>query len=437
MDRLATSPLPVVFIYIGGLACLLSALVIGSAEYHQLSTLRTVALVVAGTVAVFVFTISFFGLIVYLVFHPSLSKHAHIFTQVHATQMLHPLSTSCILALFCVCLYYGGALTWGLWIVILCVYVLHTAALVKSVLDQYAIEDGKPSIKGILILILNLIFGAEIVTFAGGAKPVAPWQLKDLPEDTWIVDVRTKPEYYWNRMQGAENYPWGRGIAEAAKNRSIERPVLVTCLSGHRSPAVAVYLRKLGFKQVYNLNWGLIYLMLLQRNRKGSGPFSLTRPHRDPNRRGEDLRHLSIGYIALQFCILLIAPIENSIRQPHISQFQRAVALIVGLGGLLLGWLSFRALGRNFRVFAAPRRSGTLVTTGVYSKVRHPMYVAAILIFLGYWLFFNSLISIPLWVTFSALYVIKSIREERILSDHYPQYENYMRRTWRFIPYVW
>ena len=177
--------------------------------------------------------------------------------------------------------------------------------------------------------------------------------------------------------------------------------------------------------------------MLLERNKKGTGPFSLTRPHRDPERRGEDLRHISIGYLVLQFCILVIAPIENWVFEPRLSSLQKLGGLILGFSGLLLGWLSFRALGRNFRIFAAPRRSGTLVTTGVYSKVRHPMYVAAILIFAGYWLFFGSILSVPLWLAFSILYVVKSIREERLLANHYPQYEDYMRRTWRFIPYVW
>ncbi|MGC8906839.1 MAG: methyltransferase [Desulfomonilaceae bacterium] len=438
MGRLAEGPLLAILIYVGAAICLISAIIFGADHPPEpLPTWRVAILIAVGSLAFFVFCISFFGLIAYLVFHPSLSRHGHIFAQVHAAQMLHPLTTAFVLGLFCICLYYDVALAWFVWLAILCLYVVHTVVLVRGVRAQYVTEDSSPGAKGLFVLILNLIFGAEIVTFAGGARPIAPWQLHELPEDTWIVDVRTKPEYYWNRMQGAENYPWGAGVLEAAQHHSVDRPVLVTCLSGHRSPAVAVYLRKLGFKHVYNLHWGLMYLMLLERNKKSIGPFSLTRPHRDPHRRGEDLRHISIGYLTLQFCILVIAPVEHWIRHPQVSNIQRIVALVIGIGGLILGWLSFRALGRNFRVFAAPRRSGTLVTTGVYSKVRHPMYVAAILIFAGYCLFFGSLISAPLWLAFSILYVIKSVREERILADHYPDYEDYMRRTWRFVPYVW
>ena len=118
------------------------------------------------------------------------------------------------------------------------------------------------------LLLLNLIVGGEIVTVAAGAKPLQPWSLGRLPEDTWIVDVRTKPEFHWNRLQAAENYPWGAGVIEAAKNIPKDRPVLVTCFSGHRSPAVAVMMRRLGFKTVYNLNWGILYLLLLERGQK-------------------------------------------------------------------------------------------------------------------------------------------------------------------------
>jgi protein-S-isoprenylcysteine O-methyltransferase Ste14/rhodanese-related sulfurtransferase len=383
-----------------------------------------------------VFCISFFGLVTYLVFLPSFSRDSHLFNRVHSTQMLHPLTTSVVLSLLSLCLFWGSFWGWLVWSITFGLYLLHTGLILWSVFQEHQASDGAVD-DGFFLLLLNLVFGAEIVTLAGGAKPLAPWQLKDLPSDTWIVDVRTKPEFHWNRMQGAENFPWGAGVVDAAETKPRNRPVLVTCLSGHRSPAVAVFLRKLGFKTVYNLHWGIIYLMILERGKKGHGPFSLTRPHRDPHRRGEDLRHISISYVLLQLCILVIAPLEYSIRMPHVSGLQQTVAVLIGIGGLTLGWLSFRALGKNFRVYAAPRRSGTLITQGVYSKIRHPMYTAASAMFVGYWLFFDSLFSIPLWLAFTILYVVKSIREERILSDHYPDYDAYVSRTWRFIPYVW
>jgi protein-S-isoprenylcysteine O-methyltransferase Ste14/rhodanese-related sulfurtransferase len=436
LEKLQESRLiPVVF-FLVALVCLVVTGLDNGFSPRQLSTFDIVIAASIAAAAVFVLSVSLFQLICYFVFIPSLSHHAHLFGAVHRTQMLHPLFTAILLGLAGLCVFTGSSGAWILWVGLLAVYILQTVAIVERVRRENLMNGTTGSNSGVFLLLLNLILGAEVVTVAAGARPLPPWRLSILPENTWIVDVRTKPEFYWNRLQGAESYPWGTGLVEAAKTRSVDQPVLVTCLSGHRSPAVAVMLRKLGFKTVYNLNWGIVYLLLLERGRKSEGPFALTRPHRDPTRRGEDLKGISIGYIVLQFIILILAPLESAIRHTHVSTLQQAIAAVLGFGGLLLGWMSFRALGRNFRIYAAPRRSGTLVTSGVYSHIRHPMYVAAIAIFAGYWLYFGSLLSVPLWLAFSILYLIKVVKEERILTERFPEYKEYRKHSWRFIPYV-
>lgn len=402
----------------------------------ELTTARTALVVAVAAVAFFLLSVTLFELVCYFIFIPSISRDAHVFSRVHSTQLLHPLTTAILLGLAAMCLVTRNAQAFMFWLFLLTVYVVQTAVIVRRVRRENLMNGITGPGSSIFFLLLNLILGAEVVTVAAGARPLQPWRLNSLPEDTWIVDVRTKPEFHWNRLHGAENYPWGTGVVDAAKEKSADTPVLVTCLSGHRSPAVAVMLKKLGFRNVYNLNWGLIYLVLLERGRKTDGPFGLTRPHRDPARRGEDLRRISIGYITLQALILILAPLEYSIRSPEVSSIQKELGVILGLGGLFLGWLSFRGLGRNFRFYAAPRRSGTLITTGVYAKVRHPMYTAAVTMFAGYIILFGSLVSVPLWLAFAVLYLIKSVKEERILTAKFPEYEDYKKRTWRFIPFL-
>jgi protein-S-isoprenylcysteine O-methyltransferase Ste14 len=237
-------------------------------------------------------------------------------------------------------------------------------------------------------------------------------------------------------MQNAENFPWGSGIEAAARSRSKNKPVLVACFSGHRSPNVAVMLRKLGFTTVYNLNWGILYHILLERGTDNSGPFSLTRSHKDPNRRGKDYRGISVGYIVSAFLTLIVSPIDSDrfLVDPAI---QKTIGAIIFFIGALTGYLSKKALGRNFRVFAAPRRSGSLVQDGVYRYVRHPMYTAVILTLAGYALIFGTRWGFLPWLICSILYVIKAIKEEQLLNTHYPGYTEYSSRTWRFVPYIW
>ena len=64
------------------------------------------------------------------------------------------------------------------------------------------------------------------------------------------------------------------------------------------------------------------------------------------------------------------------------------------------------------------------------------MYTGIILGTGGYILLFGSFLLAPAWLCLTILYLIKAVKEEQILSDRFPEYEEYRRRTWRFLPYV-
>ncbi len=428
--------LPILF-YVAAACAIVAAGIDTGFVARQLTTVDVVLLIAIAVPGIFLFAVSLGSLICYFIFIPSITHDGHLFSRVHATQIIHPLTTAFVIGLAALCIFTGSFAVWLISAIAACLYVLQTVLIVRRVRREHLMNGLEGPGTSIFFLLLHLILGTEIVTVAAGARPLAPWGLSSLPEDTWIIDVRTKPEFYWNRLQGAESFPWGLGVVEAARDKPKDRPVLVTCFSGHRSPTVAVLLRKLGFETVYNLTWGILYLVLLERGRRSEGPFSLTRPHRDPHRRGEDLRGISIGYVLCQALILIIAPVEQVIKQVDISTVQAVAGGAIGLIGFVIALMSYRALGRNFRVYAAPRRSGTLVTSGIYSRVRHPMYTGMILMFLGYVLFFNSLFSVPFWLAFTLLYLVKSVKEERILADHFPEYDEYRKRTWKFLPYVY
>lgn len=402
----------------------------------QVRAIRSVIAILVALPAALLFIFSLAGLLSYFLFLPSLSRNSHLFTQIHATHLLHPVTTSIVLGLLAVCIETGTTEVWLSWALLLLVYLAQTALLVARLRSEELLNGVGERGRRISFLLGHVMLGGDLITLAGRAKPLLPWRLRSLPEDTWIVDVRTKSEFHWNRLQGAENYPWGKGLAEAAQHKPKDRPVLVACFSGHRSPAIAVMLRRMGFQTVYNLSWGILYLMLLERGRKHEGPFSLTRAHRDPSRRGEDLRTITHGYVILILLTLVGAPLEGTLFDRSASAAQLGIGSVLGLTGLTLGILSLLALGRNFRVYAAPRRSGTLIQTGVYAHIRHPMYSGVALGLAGYVLCFGSHFFIPIWAAVAILYVLKGVKEEAILLEKFPEYEEYRKRAWRFIPYI-
>jgi protein-S-isoprenylcysteine O-methyltransferase Ste14 len=105
-------------------------------------------------------------------------------------------------------------------------------------------------------------------------------------------------------------------------------------------------------------------------------------------------------------------------------------------------WLLYRThrdLGRNWSVSLDVREEHTLVTTGVYARVRHPMYTA-------FWLMgLAQLLLLPNWiagpaglVAFAVLFFGRVGREEQMMIDTFgDEYRSYMRRTARLIPWVY
>ncbi len=79
-----------------------------------------------------------------------------------------------------------------------------------------------------------------------------------------------------------------------------------------------------------------------------------------------------------------------------------------------------------------------LVTEGIYSKIRHPLYISLILMHFGLAFAWGIVwILVPV-VIFSILTVLTAIREEDAMKEKFgEEYEEYMKRVlWRFIPKV-
>lgn len=73
---------------------------------------------------------------------------------------------------------------------------------------------------------------------------------------------------------------------------------------------------------------------------------------------------------------------------------------------------------------------GFLVTKGLYSKIRHPMYFGQMLMAFGFPLFAQGLVTLCLSVIWIAQILYWKALEERELLAKYPEYEEYKKRTW-------
>ena len=106
---------------------------------------------------------------------------------------------------------------------------------------------------------------------------------------------------------------------------------------------------------------------------------------------------------------------------------------VVLLGCALLA-VAIVGLGDSFAVFLRPAPSSALITTGVYSRARHPIYGGWILVGLGF-----ALALSPWALLLAGLLAVelsgKSRVEERGLMARYPEYRAYRQRvSRRFLP---
>ena len=91
-------------------------------------------------------------------------------------------------------------------------------------------------------------------------------------------------------------------------------------------------------------------------------------------------------------------------------------------------------LSRNIEV----QQGQKVVDTGLYGIVRHPMYLATILLFLSMPLVLGSLPSFVIMLAYIPLIVKRIRNEEKVLLDGLAGYESYCSKVkYRLLPFVW
>ncbi|EAU40617.1 hypothetical protein FP2506_02784 [Fulvimarina pelagi HTCC2506] len=123
--------------------------------------------------------------------------------------------------------------------------------------------------------------------------------------------------------------------------------------------------------------------------------------------------------------------------QPSIVQFVLGAA--VGVLSLTLFRLTHKALGKMWSVSLDLREKHKLITTGIYAKVRHPMYSA-------FWsLALAQALLLPNWIAglaglvgFGTLFFLRVGPEEEMMEAAFgEEYRQYCTRTARIIPGIY
>lgn len=126
----------------------------------------------------------------------------------------------------------------------------------------------------------------------------------------------------------------------------------------------------------------------------------------------------------------------------HWSQVPAALKVFGAVALLISLHISFSTMRENPYASGVVRvqkdRGHTVVSTGPYRYVRHPMYAGACLFFPGTALLLGSWCGVLCTPVFVVLLALRAMREERVLMEELDGYSAYMAKVkYRFVPRVW
>lgn len=144
-----------------------------------------------------------------------------------------------------------------------------------------------------------------------------------------------------------------------------------------------------------------------------------------------------LGMIALPL-IYVFTPWLN-VADYHLPVWANVLGITLFVSAMWLFWRSHHDLGKNWSPTLQVRAEHTLITRGIYHKIRHPMYTSVWL-----WSIAQALL-LPNWIagisgiiTFGILYIARISNEEQMMLDQFgDEYRAYMQKTKRLLPYVY
>lgn len=117
-------------------------------------------------------------------------------------------------------------------------------------------------ILGVLAIVMFINTRNKMAIYKSGkVKNVTPDETQELiksNKDILILDVRTKPEYKGGHIPKSKSIPLNElGSSLPTIEKYKDKPIIVHCASGGRSPKAVSILLKGGFNNIYHLNRGL------------------------------------------------------------------------------------------------------------------------------------------------------------------------------------
>jgi len=160
--------------------------------------------------------------------------------------------------------------------------------------------------------------------------------------------------------------------------------------------------------------------------------------------RRKDTKRFDKIFLAVYLPLVLIQPVLAGLDAArfHWSSmpfgFVYIGSILFALAMMLIGWVMCINPFAESSARIQTDRGQTVITSGPYRLVRHPMYVGAILMYLGTPLIWGSVWALALGGVMMVLLIWRTGREDRMLRQELPGYDAYAASIhYRLLPGLW
>jgi len=158
-----------------------------------------------------------------------------------------------------------------------------------------------------------------------------------------------------------------------------------------------------------------------------------------PDQKAWDKAGFALTYVVFLAWLVLMPLDAVRFHWSQVPLFLQVAGAIVLIGSFPLFFATFRENSYLSPMVRIQRDRGqTVVSTGPYHYVRHPMYAAALLFLLGTALLLGSWYGLLLGLILVGMIAGRAVLEERTLREELQGYDSYMAQVkYRLIPYIW
>lgn len=121
----------------------------------------------------------------------------------------------------------------------------------------------------------------------------------------------------------------------------------------------------------------------------------------------------------------------------HFEEQNGILGIIFSIAGVTIAIIARHTLGSNWSGNVELKKGHRLITNGIYSVVRHPIYLGILLMMIGTLLVFESGLVLIIFFFAACVFAFRIKREEGLMMKTFPkEYPKYKKNVRSLIPFI-